>query len=239
MKSFIRNYVKRTQIYPNTCEQSHDGYRPHLSATKWGRGAGGEVALRVQGGKSLGVRRSMSDVQCSPIHPEQFSRNIFKFLLSLAFLTLTAHAEIPAGWSTKTNALAETSGSKQPVLVFFTASWCQPCKLMTRLTLTNDTVQQMVSTMTHLAVDIDEHQDLAQKYGIDGVPTFVLLSDTGAEVRRTSGFQPAPDFLRWLTNGVTEAQAVIARRELFEKEIASVDQLLSQRARFQKEANNG
>ena len=144
----------------------------------------------------------------------------------IACLSLAARAEIPAGWSTNTNAISATAGSKQPVLVFFTASWCQPCKLMTRLTLTNDTVKQVVTNMTHLAVDIDDHQDLAAKYGIDGVPTFLLLSDNGTEVRRTSGFQPASDFLRWLTNGISDTEAAIARREAFEKKITEVDQLL-------------
>jgi thioredoxin 1 len=147
-------------------------------------------------------------------------------LVFSACVTLTSHADVPAGWSTNTNSIYQTAGSKQPVLVFFTASWCQPCKLMSRLTLTNDAVKEVVSTMTHVAVDIDEHQDLAGKYGIDGVPTFVLLSDTGTEVRRTSGFQPAPDFLRWLTNGVSDAQVAIARRDAFEKKIAEIDKLL-------------
>lgn len=153
-------------------------------------------------------------------------KKLFSILLSLTCLALSAHAEIPAGWSTSTNEISGTAGSQQPVLVFFTASWCQPCKLMTRLTLTNDSVKQVVSNMTHLAIDIDEHQDLAQKFGIDGVPTFVLLSDTATEVRRASGFQPAPDFLRWLTNGMSDAQAAIARREAFEKKIAEIDQLM-------------
>jgi len=145
----------------------------------------------------------------------------------LASLTLVARAEIPTGWSTNTNSISGNAGSKQPVLVFFTASWCQPCKLMSRLTLSNDTVKLVVTNMTHLAVDIDEHQDLAEKFGIDGVPTFLLLSDNGTEVRRTSGFQPASDFLRWLTNGVTEAQATIARREECQKKIATADELIA------------
>lgn len=153
-----------------------------------------------------------------------------KYLICILFLTacctLALRAEIPADWSTNTNAISGNAGSKQPVLVFFTASWCQPCKLMSRFTLTNDAVKQIVTNMTHLAVDIDDHQDLAQKYGIDGVPTFVLLSDTATEVRRTSGFQPASDFLRWLTNGVTEVQVAIARHDAFEKKIADIDKLL-------------
>jgi thioredoxin-like negative regulator of GroEL len=150
-----------------------------------------------------------------------------RILFLIACLTLAARAEIPLGWSANTNALSGIPGSKQPVLVFFTADWCTYCKLMERTTFTNDAVKQVITNMTHIVVDIDAHQDLAGKYGIDGVPTFLLLSDTGTEVRRSSGFQTAPDFLRWLTNGVTDVQAAIARREAFEKKIANVDQLLT------------
>jgi thioredoxin-like negative regulator of GroEL len=159
--------------------------------------------------------------------PSRHMKYRLHILLLLACLTLAARASSPAGWSTSTNEISGTPGSKQPVLVFFTADWCTYCKLMERTTMTNDAVKEVVTNMTHIVVDIDAHQDLAEKYGIDGVPTFLLLSDTGTEVRRSSSFQPAPDFLRWLTNGVTEAQAAIARREAFEKQIAGIDQLLS------------
>jgi len=148
-------------------------------------------------------------------------------LLLLASLALSSRAETVAGWSANTNAIYGTAGSKKPVLVFFTADWCTYCKLMERTTLTNNAVKQVVTNMTHIVVDIDEHQGLAQKFGVDGVPTFLVLSDTGTEVRRSSGFQPAPDFLRWLTNGLTATQAAIARREAFEKQIADIDRLLA------------
>jgi thioredoxin-like negative regulator of GroEL len=153
-------------------------------------------------------------------------KRFVRILLLLASLPAAARAETVAGWSTNTNAISGIAGSKQPVLIFFTADWCTYCKLMERTTLTNDAVKQIITNLTHIVVDIDAHQDLAEKYGVDGVPTFLLLSDTGTEVRRSSSFQPAPDFLRWLTNGVTDVQVAIARREAFEKKIADIDQLL-------------
>jgi thioredoxin-like negative regulator of GroEL len=78
-----------------------------------------------------------------------------------------------------------------------------------------------------VAVDIDEHQDLAARHGITAIPTFVLLSEFGAEIRRTTGFQPAGDFLRWITNGISEAQAEAARRAEFQKKMADVDGLIA------------
>ncbi len=146
----------------------------------------------------------------------------------MALVAVAARGEIPTGWETNySTAFTEAMGAKEPVLIFFTASWCGPCKMMSRLTLTNAAVQQALAGMPHAAIDIDEHQDLAAKRGISAVPTFVLLTEFGAEIRRTTGFQPASDFLRWLTNGVSEAQAEAARREEFQKKIASVDDLIT------------
>jgi thioredoxin-like negative regulator of GroEL len=81
--------------------------------------------------------------------------------------------------------------------------------------------------MPHVAVDIDEHQDLAAKHGISAVPTFLLMSETGAEIRRTTGFQSATDFVRWVTNGVSEAQAEAARRAELRKKIATADEFIA------------
>jgi len=151
-----------------------------------------------------------------------------RILFLMTFAVITARAEIPTGWKTNySSAFTEAKSSKEPVLVFFTASWCGPCKMMSRTTLTNDAVRQALAAMPHVAVDIDEHQDLAAKHAISAVPTFVLLSEFGAEIRRTTGFQPASNFLRWLTNGISEAQAEAARRAESQKKIASVDELIA------------
>jgi thioredoxin-like negative regulator of GroEL len=155
-------------------------------------------------------------------------KNITRILFLMACLATAACAEIPNGWGTNyTSASSEAASAKKPVLIFFTASWCGPCKMMIRLTLTNSAVQQALSTMAHVAIDIDEQQDLAAKYSVSAIPTFLILSDSGAEVRRTTGFQTVPDFMQWLTNGVSEAQEAAARRAINEKKIADIDQLIA------------
>ncbi|MGO8766867.1 MAG: thioredoxin family protein [Limisphaerales bacterium] len=97
---------------------------------------------------------------------------------------------------------------------------------MTRITLTNPEVIQTFSNIEHVAIDIDEHPDLASQHGISAVPTFILLSPTGNEVDRTTGFQPAGDFLQWLTNGVSEAKEAVVRQALSKQALADVDRLL-------------
>jgi thioredoxin-like negative regulator of GroEL len=149
---------------------------------------------------------------------------IFFVLVSGAWV---ARGELPADWSTNYDiALATAATNQEPALVYFTASWCSPCKLMTRLTLTDPAVAQRLADIEHIAVDIDEHHDLASAHGISGVPTFVMLSAGGDEVDRATGFQVVGDFLQWLTNGLSEAKEATLRRALSQQALADADQLL-------------
>ena len=118
---------------------------------------------------------------------------LIAILLLAAASPLTVRADLPPDWSTNYNAaLASSATNQAPVLFFFTASWCGPCKLMTRTTLADPAITRALAEVDHVALDIDEHGDLATHYGISAVPTFVLTSDDG-EVDRTTGYQPVEE----------------------------------------------
>ena len=149
-------------------------------------------------------------------------------LILLVVAAGAARAELPAGWSTNlTAALSEARSKQQSLLVWFTASWCGPCRLMGRTTLTNEAVLHVLSTISRVALDIDEHPDLAARYNVEAVPTFVILSTGGDEVARTTGYQPPADFLQWLTNSVSEAKETAARQIRSREQLAAADELLS------------
>lgn len=73
----------------------------------------------------------------------------------------------------------------------FTASWCQPCKMLAK------TMEQVTLDYPVEVVDIDENQELAIQYGIRGVPTLVLI-ENDAEVKRISGVQTEGFLKEWL-----------------------------------------
>lgn len=155
-----------------------------------------------------------------------------KSFSAILFLTVAGawivRAEIPDGWSTNyAAAMASADSAQQPALVFFTATWCGPCKLMSLTTLADPGVSRAISGIEHVAVDIDEHPDLAAKYGVTAVPTFILLSTSEDEAERITGFQASDDFLQWVTNGVSEAKADMVRQALARTNLAEVDRLLA------------
>lgn len=77
----------------------------------------------------------------------------------------------------------------QPTLVDFSAAWCGPCQLMKPLV--GELSAAYAGKVNVGVVDIDEQPDLAGKYAVTAVPTFVFFKD-GREVDRLVGAVPRP-----------------------------------------------
>ncbi len=67
----------------------------------------------------------------------------------------------------------EVIESAEPVLVDFTAVWCQPCKMLDPVVeeLAND----WEDSVKVFKLDVDEHPNVAMNYQIMGVPTLMLF----------------------------------------------------------------
>ncbi len=84
------------------------------------------------------------------------------------------------------------------LIVKATASWCPPCKEMDRTTFVDgEVVAWLKSSAIAAHVDIDERGDLAEAWGVEGVPTTIAFRD-GVEVARTEGYLAPGPFLGWL-----------------------------------------
>jgi thioredoxin 1 len=63
----------------------------------------------------------------------------------------------------------------KPILFDFFATWCGPCRMQTPII--EELAKKMGDAVEIRKVDVDEHMDLAEKYGIRVVPTLIIEKD--------------------------------------------------------------
>lgn len=81
----------------------------------------------------------------------------------------------------------EIISSNETVFVDFFATWCGPCKMLApEIEKLADEYQ---GTLPVLKVDVDQQIALAQRYGIQTIPTLIVFKN-GEIHRQSVGFQP-------------------------------------------------
>lgn len=73
----------------------------------------------------------------------------------------------------------------------FTASWCQPCKMLAPVI---EQVKQELTDVNFEVYDVDQFSALAIEYGIKSVPTLIIEKD-GEVVQKISGLASKPSLI--------------------------------------------
>jgi thioredoxin 1 len=76
---------------------------------------------------------------------------------------------------------------QQPVLVDFWASWCAPCRAIAPAV--EELATQYKGRVKVAKINIDEHQDTPQQYGVRSIPT-LLVFKAGKVVEQIVGAVP-------------------------------------------------
>lgn len=102
-------------------------------------------------------------------------------------------------WQTDLDdALEAAAESGKPVLLYFSAGWCQPCELLKSTTLRDPAVISLVSPYLKVQIDYDSEPQLAARYGIAGIPAILLLDANGQRVATSVGYRDSGQFQEWL-----------------------------------------
>ena len=76
-------------------------------------------------------------------------------------------------------------------LVDFYADWCGPCKMMSPIV--NEIADERTD-VTVAKVNVDESSELASRFGVVSIPTFIIFKD-GKESSRIIGARPKAEIL--------------------------------------------
>lgn len=143
--------------------------------------------------------------------------------LSLFFLFVSNLYSKEIAWKSEVRKALEEK-SEKPLLLYFTASWCGPCKLMKSTTLKDEKVKPIFDKVSPIMVDFDEHVALAQRMGVKGVPCIVLLNQHKEEVGRQVGYVRSSELLNWWEQHEKSALSSLSKKEqrdAKQKEVAS------------------
>ena len=89
----------------------------------------------------------------------------------------------------------EVLNSEKPVLVDFYADWCGPCNAMAPI------VEELATELNEKAkvgkINVDENSDIAVKYNVMSIPTFIIFKN-GKEEKRFVGVRDKEELLNSL-----------------------------------------
>ena len=94
---------------------------------------------------------------------------------------------------------SEVLKSSVPVLVDFSATWCGPCRAIAPLV--DQLAGEYDGRVKVTTLDIDESPATAQKYGIRGVPTLLMIKD-GQVVAQQVGAAPKAKIAELMNRGL-------------------------------------
>lgn len=89
----------------------------------------------------------------------------------------------------------EVIKSDVPVMIDFYAEWCGPCRMMSPVV--EEFAKDFEGRVKIGKINVDEESELAMRFGVQSIPSFVFIKD-GKVVDRVTGAMPKPILINYL-----------------------------------------
>ncbi len=129
---------------------------------------------------------------------------LFAGVLFASQVRRSQHGEDLVPWrSSFSQAVAEADEAGKPVFVMFTADWCGPCDQMKAWVYSDQDIADtldadFVPVMVDLSYEGLPDQEIALRYGVQGLPTLIALAPNGDPIRASAGYLSKRELRSWL-----------------------------------------
>lgn len=95
-------------------------------------------------------------------------------------------------------AFERARADQRPMVIDFWAPWCGPCVQLKKQTMADPAVAKVLAGFEVVFVNLDEHPQLAQAYGVNSIPDLYFVNAQGLVVDRLLTFEEPGPFLERL-----------------------------------------
>lgn len=120
-------------------------------------------------------------------------------------------------------ALQRAKRENRPLFIMMTATWCGPCKMLERDSLSNVWIRKFLEPF--VVVQAFEDRDVEKKYDYEGYPTLVFANSAGESAFKSVGYQPAIEFAATVAKGLKSVEQDLPAelQTLIDKEVVTVE----------------
>jgi thiol:disulfide interchange protein len=93
----------------------------------------------------------------------------------------------------------EAQKKGEPRLLYFTSDFCDPCEQMKRTTWADRRVAAALAGYVPVKIDFLKETELDQKFGVEAIPTMIVVDSDGRVLKATTGGTDAGEFLGWIS----------------------------------------
>ena len=107
----------------------------------------------------------------------------------------------------------DARAARKPMLVFFTASWCDYCHQMLQEAFADQQVVRLSRQFVCILVDADREPGVCQQFEIRGYPTVQFLSPGGVPLNRVTGKTPGDKLALQMQAAIQATASRVTLRE--------------------------